>query len=100
MALGLVAKNWYERALAAVSAVLILHTTLLTFSRGAMVGLLVVGATAFVMMPKRPKYLAVLVVAGLVALRLTGPQLMARYATTIAEGEARDGSSESRLDLW
>ena len=100
LALGLGAKNWYERALAALSAVLILHTTLLTFSRGAMVGLLVVGATAFLMMPKRPKYFAVLAVAGLIALRLTGPQLMARYATTVAEGEERDGSSESRLDLW
>jgi O-antigen ligase len=100
MALGLGAKNWYERALAAVSSALILHTTLLTFSRGAMVGLLVVGATAFIMMPKRPKYLAVLALVGLIALRLTGPQLMARYATTVAEGEERDGSSESRLDLW
>jgi probable O-glycosylation ligase (exosortase A-associated) len=100
MALGLGAKNWYERALAGACAALILHTTLLTFSRGAMVGLLVVGATAFIIMPKRPKYMAVLVLVGLLALRLTGPQLMARYATTISESEQRDGSAESRLDLW
>jgi probable O-glycosylation ligase (exosortase A-associated) len=100
IALGLGARTWYERLGAAVCAVLILHTTLLTFSRGAMVGLLVVGATAFIMMPKRPKYLAVLTLVGLLALRLTGPQLMARYATTIAESEERDGSAESRLDLW
>jgi len=100
IALGLGAKNWYERMGAAVCAVLILHTTLLTFSRGAMVGLLVVGATAFIMMPKRPKYLAVLALVGLLAIRLTGPQLMARYATTVAESEERDGSSESRIDLW
>jgi probable O-glycosylation ligase (exosortase A-associated) len=100
IALGLGAKNWYERLGAAVCAALILHTTLLTFSRGAMVGLLVVGATAFVMMPKRPKYLAVLALVGLLALRLTGPQLMARYATTVADGEERDGSAESRIDLW
>ena len=65
-----------------------------------MVGLLVVGATAFVIMPKRPKYLAVLALTGLLALRLTGPQLMARYATTVAAEEERDGSAESRLDLW
>jgi len=100
IALGLGAKNWYERLGAAVCAALILHTTLLTFSRGAMVGLLVVGATAFLMMPKRPKYLAVLALVGLLAIRLTGPQLLARYATTVAEGEERDGSAESRLDLW
>jgi putative inorganic carbon (hco3(-)) transporter len=100
IALGLGAKTWYERALAAVSTALILHTTLLTFSRGAMVGLIVVGMTAFIIMPKRPKYVAVLVLVGLLALRLTGPQLMARYATTMAESEQRDGSAESRLDLW
>jgi probable O-glycosylation ligase (exosortase A-associated) len=100
LALGLGARNWYERGLAAVSAVLILHTTLLTFSRGAMVGLLAVGATAFIMMPKRPKHIAALVLIGLIALRLTGPQLMARYATVAAESEERDGSAESRLDLW
>jgi putative inorganic carbon (hco3(-)) transporter len=100
IALGLGAKNWYERMGAAVCAALILHTTLLTFSRGAMVGLLVVGATAFIIMPKRPKYLAVLTLVGLLAIRLTGPQLMARYATTMAESEERDGSADSRIDLW
>jgi len=51
-------------------------------------------------MPKRPKYVAVLALAGLLALRLTGPQLMARYATAVADSEERDGSAESRLDLW
>jgi probable O-glycosylation ligase (exosortase A-associated) len=100
IALGLGAKTWYQRVLAAAAAALILHTTLLTFSRGAMVGLLAVGATAFVLMPKRPKYLAVLAVVGLLAIRLTGPQLMARYATTVAEEDERDGSAESRVDLW
>jgi putative inorganic carbon (hco3(-)) transporter len=100
LALGLGAKNWYERGLATVSGLLILHTTLLTFSRGAMVGLLAVGTTAFIMMPKRPKHLAVLVLVALIALRLTGPQLMARYATVTADAEERDGSAESRVDLW
>jgi O-antigen ligase len=100
IALGLDAKKWSERVLAGVTVAMILHTTLLTFSRGAMVGLLAVGTTAFVIMPKRPKYLAALVVVGLLALRLTGPQLAARYATTVADGEERDGSAESRVDLW
>jgi len=100
IALGLGAKTWRGRAMAAIAAALILHTTLLTFSRGAMVGLLVVGATAFVIMPKRPKYIAVLAVTGLIALRLTGPQLASRYATAMAQEEERDASAESRIDLW
>jgi len=100
LALMLGAKSWRERAIAATCAALILHTTLLTFSRGALVGLLVVGVTAFVIMPKRPKYIAVLVVTALIAIRLTGPELAARYATAMAAEEQRDESAESRIDLW
>jgi probable O-glycosylation ligase (exosortase A-associated) len=100
IALVIVSKTWWERLLAATSAALILHTLLLTFSRGGMVGLLAVGAVAFVMMPKRPKYLAVLALVALLAIRLTGPQLMTRYASTFADQAERDGSAESRIDLW
>jgi hypothetical protein len=100
VALFMGAKKWWEKALAAGAAALILHTILLTFSRGAMVGLLIVGFTAFLLMPKRPKQLAVLALLGLIALRLTGPQLMARYATAVAQDEERDASAESRFDLW
>lgn len=99
-ALMLGAKKWWEKALAAAAGALILHTTLLTFSRGAMVGLLLVGVTAFILMPKRPKYLAILLVCGLVTIRLVGPQLAARYATALAQEEDRDESAESRLELW
>jgi probable O-glycosylation ligase (exosortase A-associated) len=93
-------RKWWERGLAVVSAALILHTTLLTFSRGALVGLLAVGVATFLIIPKRPKQLAGLLVVALLALRLTGPQLAARYATTVADEEERDTSAESRVDLW
>ena len=100
MALALGAKKWYEKAIAIATALLILHTTLLTFSRGALVGLALVGVTAFIIMPKRPKYIGGLVLIVLIAARLTGPQLMARYSTIAAEEQDRDASAESRLDLW
>jgi O-antigen ligase len=100
VALVLTSKSWYARGLAAAAGALILHTVLLTFSRGAMVGLLAIGLTAAVMMPKRPKYIAALVVTVLLTVRLTGPQLAARYATTFAAAEERDQSAESRVDLW
>jgi O-antigen ligase len=100
MALMMGAKRWQEKALAAAAGALILHTTLLTFSRGALVGLMLVGLTAFIIMPKRPKYVAVLVLCLLVTVRLVGPQLAARYGTMLANEENRDESAESRLDLW
>jgi probable O-glycosylation ligase (exosortase A-associated) len=100
IALMISSKSWYGRALAGASAALILHTILLTFSRGTMVGLLAVAVTAFVMMPKRPKYLAALALTVLVAIRFTGPELANRYWTTFAPAEERDQSAESRVDLW
>ncbi|MCC7009110.1 MAG: O-antigen ligase family protein [Acidobacteria bacterium] len=93
-------RTWRTRALAGLAAAFILHTILLTFSRGAMVGLLAVGVVAFVMMPKRPLQVGALAATALVALYFTGPELLSRYATTfVSEGE-RDSSAESRLDLW
>jgi putative inorganic carbon (hco3(-)) transporter len=98
--LTIVSKKWYQRLLAAAAAALILHTTMLTYSRGAMVGMLAVGTTAFLLMPKRPKYIGALLIVALVAVRLTGPQLAARYMSTFAQEDQRDYSSESRVDLW
>jgi len=98
--LSLTSKTWYSRGLAAAAGLLILHTTLLTFSRGAMVGLVAVVIAVVVIMPKRPKYMAAVLVAVLLTVRLVGPQLASRYGTILAEDEARDASSESRIDLW
>jgi probable O-glycosylation ligase (exosortase A-associated) len=100
IALMISSKTWVGRVAAGASAALILHTIMLTFSRGAMVGLLAVAVTAFVMMPKRPKFIGALVLTIAVAAYFTGPQLMDRYASTFVPGEERDASAESRLDLW
>lgn len=100
IALMLWARHWVARAAAGLSAALILHTILLTFSRGAMVGVFAVGITLFIVMPKRPTYLAAIALAAIVTVRFTGPELIARYATVFVSEEERDGSAESRLDLW
>jgi putative inorganic carbon (HCO3(-)) transporter len=100
MALAISSKTWRARWLAIAATALMLHTVLLTFSRGAMVGLIAVGVTLFVMMPKRPKYIFAMLVAVVIAVRFTGPQLADRYASAFASGEDRDSSSQSRVDLW
>lgn len=94
------AKSWKAWSLAVMAAAFILHTILLTFSRGAMLGLLAIGLMAFIMMLKRPKSLAAMLVIALIALRFTGPQLMARYGTTFVPEAERDSSAESRVELW
>jgi O-antigen ligase len=96
----LATKNWSGRLLGAAATALILHTILLTYSRGTMLGLVALGITALIMMPKRPKYIGAILIIALVAIRFTGPQLAARYMSSFASEEERDYSSESRLDLW
>jgi probable O-glycosylation ligase (exosortase A-associated) len=100
LALAIASRTWWEKALAWGCAALILHTALLTFSRGAFVGLVAVGVVAFVMMPKRPRYLGALALVLLIVIRFTGPELAARYSTILLPSEERDGSAQSRLDLW
>jgi O-antigen ligase len=100
LALFLSAGTWRLKAVAGVSTLLIMHTVLLTFSRGSFVGLLGVALAALAILPKRPKYIGAVVLAGLIAFRLTGPELSARLATTFAPREMRDASAESRFDLW
>ena len=100
LGLMLSSKTWWARGAAAVCMLLILHTVLLTFSRGAFVGMLSTAFVAIALFPKRPKYIGAVVLAALIALRFTGPELADRLSTTFAPREERDGSAESRFDLW
>jgi O-antigen ligase len=59
-----------------------------------------VAATTFFIMPKRPRYVVALAIAGLLTVRLVGPQLAERYSTAFVEAEERDESAESRVELW
>jgi O-antigen ligase len=100
LALALSPGKLWERIACLLSSALILHATMLTFSRGAMLGIVVSVLVAIVMMPKRPAYIAGVLLFGLLAIRLTGPQLLARYQSAFAEKEDLDYSAGSRVDLW
>jgi hypothetical protein len=100
LGLALSSTSLIAKAVAGGVTLLILHTILLTFSRGAFVGLLAVGIAAVVIFPKKPKYLAPVAIAALIVLQLIGPELSERLGTTFAPREERDGSAESRFELW
>ncbi len=100
VALGLAARKWPERILAFTCTALILHTIILTYSRGAMLGLIATVFVAFLIFPKRPSTLAATLVVALLAARLAGPAVVARFDTVFADSESRDGSAQSRVDLW
>lgn len=75
------------------------HATLLTFSRGAMLSMGITGIVAFLLVPKRPSsYIAFALVALLVA-RLAGPQVIERFEQTFVE-KGEDASADTRRAQW
>jgi O-antigen ligase len=99
-ALALASRKWPAKIIAAVCAVLILSTIILTYSRGSLLGLGIAGAVAIVLIPKRPSYVAVILIGTLALARLAGPGVRDRFETVFAEEDERDDSAQSRVDLW
>ena len=98
--LGLHAEKAWQKALAFGSAVLMAHVVMFSFSRGGLLALIITGAVAFWLIPKRPlQYLAFGVML-LLCLRLAGREVTERFLTTFTDPEARDTSARNRLDYW
>ena len=77
--LGMQAKRWWQKALAFGSAALMAHGVLLSFSRGGMTGLIVVGFITFLLIPKRPQHYLIFLLAVLLVLRLAGNDVRERF---------------------
>ncbi|MCE9556476.1 MAG: O-antigen ligase family protein [Planctomycetes bacterium] len=98
--LGISETVMWRRWLAFVCAALMFHVPMFTDSRGGMIGLMVVGIMAFVLTTKQPKHYFAFALAVIIALRLAGPGVWARFETIFAPEDQRDDSAESRLILW
>jgi len=99
--LGVSADRTWTRGVAWVAALLMAHTCMLAFSRGAMLALVIASMVSFFLLPpKKTKHLFGLLVVVLIALRLAGPQVSERFMTIFASAEERDGSARNRLELW
>jgi probable O-glycosylation ligase (exosortase A-associated) len=94
-------EKWWQKTVAAACGAFMVHAILFSFSRGGMLGLIVLAAVAFAVMPKRPKEYVAFAVALAVGLALAGPQVRERFGTSFAEENGkREASAESRLVLW
>lgn len=98
--LALRSRTLWERGLAILSAVLIAHAILISFSRGGMLGLGAVGLVSFLLIPKKPTYYVAMVVAVALVLRMAGPEVRHEFMTIFADKEQRDDSADSRIQLW
>jgi probable O-glycosylation ligase (exosortase A-associated) len=98
--LGLTAPRWWQKVIALVATLLMAHCVMFSFSRGGMLGLIITAVISFYLLPKKPLHylaFALLVAAGL---RLAGPSVIERFSSTFADEKERDGSAQSRLDMW
>jgi probable O-glycosylation ligase (exosortase A-associated) len=99
--LGLAAPRWWQKAVAFLATGLMVHTVLITFSRGGMIGLIVTGTYIFAMVYRRAAYCLLFGVLVAAALFSAGPEVKARFLSALSkEREELDESAQSRLDLW
>lgn len=98
--LGFATHRWWLRSLAFLCAALIMHAAIMTSSRGGLLALIITGVVVAIVMPKRPSYVLALVLAAALGVRLTGPQIAARFETTFVDAEERDVSAQSRILMW
>ncbi|HEY8504720.1 MAG TPA: O-antigen ligase family protein [Gemmataceae bacterium] len=98
--LALSTPRWWMKVLALGPVALMIHAVLFSFSRGGMLGLVVTGVVAFLLIPKRPVHYLFLVLTVLGGLRLAGPEVTEEFLSSFADPEQRDVSAESRIELW
>jgi len=99
--LGISENRMWLRGAAWFATLLMAHSVMLAFSRGGMLALVVTGVVGFFLLPpKKLRHVFGLILVILVALRLAGRQVTDRFMTIFADSQERDGSAQSRLDLW
>jgi len=98
--LGLYSQYWWQSILAYFCAAVMVHGVEIHNSRGAMLGILVLGLGTFALMERKPRHYWMFALGLLAALWLAGPAVQERFATIFASEEQRDASAESRLQFW
>ena len=98
--LALDAPRWWQKAIALLGAVLMAHSIMFAFSRGGMLGLIVIAGVGFYLLPKKPRHYVVFAAVVLVALRLAGPEVRERFSSVFLDEEVRDFSAQSRWEMW
>jgi probable O-glycosylation ligase (exosortase A-associated) len=92
-------KRW-QRVIAGASLAMMAHAVLLSFSRGGMLGLVVVSTISFVILPKGRKEVVGFLLATCLGICLAGPQVRDRFRTAFSDSEHRDEAASSRLFFW
>lgn len=100
--LGVHSEKLWQKGLAFFFAILMANAILFSFSRGGMLGMIVAGMGAFLVIPKRPRTYALLALAVVGTSVMAGPEVRDRFMTTFVKKKSgeREASAQSRVDLW
>ena len=100
--LGVHSEKLWHKGVAFFFAALMANAILFSLSRGGMLGMIVAGIGAFIVIPKRPRTYAILGLAVIAAAVMAGPEVRDRFMTTFVKkkGGEREASAQSRVDLW
>lgn len=98
--MGLYSRRWWQKVLGFAGAAAAAHTVMLSFSRGSFLGAVVAGIVAVVVTRKKPGFIVACLLGAVVIARLAGPSIRDEFATVFVPAEERDGSAQSRVDLW
>ena len=98
--LGLYSPKLWQQGVAFLAALFLAHGVMLSFSRGALLTLIVTCAVSFFLIPKGPKHYTAFVVAVLIGLRMAGPELIERFGTAFLDASERDRSANLRVEHW
>lgn len=88
----------FLRGLALFSALSSIHAVLLSESRGAYLGVIVIGGLLFLLVPKNAKTVSLALCSLIVVALLTGESVVNEFSTIFAD--KLDYSAESRFALW
>jgi len=102
--MGVWTKRWYIRLACLVSAILIAHVVLLSYSRGGQLGLIIVGIiifiSALISLPRKMLTVLIAVLFTAAVLELAGPSVRKEFATIFLDKTERDESANSRFVTW
>lgn len=102
--LGIYVRQWWAKAGCLAAAFLMIHVVMFSFSRGAFLGVCMVGLATFIvailLLPRKGLTLAIAVGFVFLSLFFAGNQVRQEFWSIFADPEVRDASAGSRFLTW
>ena len=97
---GLLKQKGWRRWLLFLIAALIAHIPMASMSRGGMLGLVCLGVTSFILIPKKPRFLAFYGLAVAAGLFLAGPSVVEEFNTVFTDTKELEDQDYGRMFIW